>query len=310
LDPFLYLFDDYIWYLRTVNITYDIELKLLYAALKKMKVAPVVELVNHWLHSNKNSTAIMCTSLITRLATSVDPHAANTIIYITTPRIMINESYLAHAHVIKRDETGKKILYYFPRYTNEIQLPNPDLAVYNSPSLTFTVIEREGRRRSSVSRRNSRRREQEEQAAQVAWAAQPAQPAQHTPPTAMPRMGWTAAIPAPRFTPGYGYGLGYVPNPYKAGGSSCQQEGRAGRRTEAQAQAIQRHMRQGVQASRARTLLRFRGDATPCSPSGHTGRPKHSHGRTGAPELAHQRYAECPHPDCYPMASANLAERH
>jgi len=78
---------------------------LLYAALKKIKVAPVVELVR--LHSIKTSTAVMCTSLITRLAESIDPHAANTIVYITTPRIMINESYLSHAHVIKHDETGR-----------------------------------------------------------------------------------------------------------------------------------------------------------------------------------------------------------
>jgi len=95
-------------------------LKVLYVALKKIQVAHIVELVNHWLHSIKTSTTIMCTSLITRLAASVDPHDPNTIIYITTPRIMINESYLSHAHMIKRDKTGKKILYYFPRYTNEI----------------------------------------------------------------------------------------------------------------------------------------------------------------------------------------------
>jgi len=138
----------------------------------------------------------MCTSLITHLAASVDPHAATTIIYITTPRIMINESYLSHGHMIKRDEIGKKILYYFSGYTNEIQLPNPDLALYNSPLLTFTLIERKGGRKSSVSRRNSQRREQEEQAAQAARAAQvaqpapSAQPAQHTPPQAMLGMGW------------------------------------------------------------------------------------------------------------------------
>jgi len=166
-----------------------------------IKVAPIVELVNQWLHTIKTSTAIMCTSLITRLVANVDPHATNTIIYITTPRIMINESYLSHAHMIKRDKTGKKILYYFPGYTNEIQLPNPDLALYNSPSLTFTLIEREGGRRSSISRRNSQRREQEEQAAQAAQPAPSAQPAQHTPPPAMPGMGWTPAIPAPEFTP-------------------------------------------------------------------------------------------------------------
>ena len=51
---------------------------MLFAALKRIKVDPVVELVNHWLHSIKTLIAIMCTSLITRLAASVDPHAANT----------------------------------------------------------------------------------------------------------------------------------------------------------------------------------------------------------------------------------------
>ena len=121
-------------------------------------------------------------NISTRLAASVDPHAANTIIYITTPRVMINESYLSHAHVIKREEIGKKILYYFHEYTNKIQLPNPDLALYNSPLLTFTLTEREGGRRSFVSRRNSRRREQEEQATQAARAAKAAQP----PPSAQP----------------------------------------------------------------------------------------------------------------------------
>jgi len=139
---------------------------------------------------------------------------------------MINESYLSHAHVIKCDETGKKILYYFPGCTNEIQLPNLDFSLYSSPSLTFTLIEREGGHRSSVSRSNSRRREKEEQAAQAARVAQEeqpapsAQPAQYTPPPAMPGMGWTPAVPAPGFTPRYGYGTGYVPHPYEAGGSS------------------------------------------------------------------------------------------
>jgi len=38
-------------------------------------------------------------------------------------------------------------------------------------------------------------------------------------------MGWTHAIPAPGFTPMYGYGNGYVPHPYEAGGSSWQAGG-------------------------------------------------------------------------------------
>jgi len=34
----------------------------------------------------------------------------------------------------------------------------------------------------------------------------------------MPGIGWTPAIPTPGFTPGYGYGMGYVPHPYEARG--------------------------------------------------------------------------------------------
>jgi len=41
----------------------------------------------------------------------------------------------------------------------------------------------------------------------------------------MPGMGWTPAIPVPGFTPGYGYGMGYVSHPYEAGGSSWQTGG-------------------------------------------------------------------------------------
>jgi len=38
----------------------------------------------------------------------------------------------------------------------------------------------------------------------------------------MPEMGWTPAIPAPEFTPWYGYGMGYIPHSYEARGSSWQ----------------------------------------------------------------------------------------
>jgi len=41
----------------------------------------------------------------------------------------------------------------------------------------------------------------------------------------MPGMGWTPPIPAPGFTPAYGYGMVYVPHPYEAGGSSWQAGG-------------------------------------------------------------------------------------
>ena len=55
-----------------VHHVQDIELKVLYAILKEIQIAPVQELVKHWLNSFKTTTPIMCMSLITRLVASVD----------------------------------------------------------------------------------------------------------------------------------------------------------------------------------------------------------------------------------------------
>jgi len=48
-----------------------------------------------------------------RLAASVNPQAANSIVYLSSPRIMINERYLAQAHVIKRNASGNGFVFYF-----------------------------------------------------------------------------------------------------------------------------------------------------------------------------------------------------
>jgi hypothetical protein len=57
---------DYIRYIHHAK------LQLLYVILKKTKVAPVKEIYHHWIDTIKDTTPISCTSLITRLATSVD----------------------------------------------------------------------------------------------------------------------------------------------------------------------------------------------------------------------------------------------
>jgi len=122
-------------------------------------------------------------------------------------------------------------------------------------------------------------------------------------------MEWTPAIPTPRFTPGYDMVWDTFLTPTRL-------EVQTGRRVELVGARRRRPKRtrgiwgRGIQASRATTLLKFRGNATPCSPSSHTRRPQQSHGKTRAPKQADRRYAKCPHPDCYPMASADLAELH
>jgi hypothetical protein len=65
------------WIAMTLFPSHDIrwirapELKMLYAVVKKIKVAPIREIFHHWLDIIKNSTTVTCTSLITHIATGV-----------------------------------------------------------------------------------------------------------------------------------------------------------------------------------------------------------------------------------------------
>ena len=61
------------------------ELKLLYAIVKKIKVAPVKEMFNHWFETFKVSTLISYTSLVTRIATNIGVLEGQNVIYISTP---------------------------------------------------------------------------------------------------------------------------------------------------------------------------------------------------------------------------------
>jgi hypothetical protein len=61
------------------------ELKMLYAVVKKIKVAPIREMFHHWLDIIKNSTAITCTSLVTRIAAGVGVLDEGDVNYIENP---------------------------------------------------------------------------------------------------------------------------------------------------------------------------------------------------------------------------------
>ena len=73
-------------------------------------------------------------------------------VYISTPRIIINEHYLLQGHHLKHNE-ARKLVFFFPMYTNEIPLPNPNRHLYKSKELTFALESREEASRSSVSGR-------------------------------------------------------------------------------------------------------------------------------------------------------------
>ena len=72
--------------------------------------------------------------------------------YIYTPRSFIDVNYLIFGHTLKHTRDGS-LIFFYPGYTNEIRLPNPDYHLYNCRSLTFELRPAEAARRSSVSGR-------------------------------------------------------------------------------------------------------------------------------------------------------------
>ena len=100
---------------------------------------------------------VECTSLVTRIATSLGVLNWARFIYITTPRPSIDLAYLVQGHTLKSALDGS-IIFFFPGYVNEIPLPNPGLRLYKSRGYTFELQPIEAPRRSSVSGRMTRSR--------------------------------------------------------------------------------------------------------------------------------------------------------
>ena len=112
---------------------------------------------NHWFENFKVSTSISCTSLVTRIATNIGALEGQNVIYISTPRTIIDEHYLMQGHHLKYN-AARDLVFFFPGYTNEIRLPNPGLHLYSCHELTFPLESKEEARRSSVSGRVTRSR--------------------------------------------------------------------------------------------------------------------------------------------------------
>ena len=140
---------------QDIRFVYHVELQILYAMLKKIKIALVKEIFRHWLETFKASVSISCTSLVTHIASNIGVLDGKDVTYISTPCIDINEHYLMQGHHLKYDDAGN-LVFFFSGYTNEIPLPNLGFSLYKSPSLTFTLVEQEEACRSSVSSRATR----------------------------------------------------------------------------------------------------------------------------------------------------------
>ena len=113
---------------QDIRFVYHAKLQILYAMLKKTKIAPVKEMFKRQLERFKASTSISCVSLVTHIAANIGALDGQDVTYISTPHIDINEHYLMQGHHLKYDDAGN-LVFFFPGYTNEILLPNPELFV-------------------------------------------------------------------------------------------------------------------------------------------------------------------------------------
>jgi hypothetical protein len=78
-----------------IRVVHNTKMQILYAVIKKIKIAPIKEIFKHWLDLLKLfSTSISCTSFVTRIATSVGAMEDQDVDYILTPCIIIDEHYL------------------------------------------------------------------------------------------------------------------------------------------------------------------------------------------------------------------------
>jgi len=103
------------------------------------------------------SGLVECTSLVTRIATSLGVLNWARFSFITTPRPSIDLAYLVQGHTLKSAPYGS-IIFFFPGYVNEIPLPNPGFRLYKSRGYTFELQPIEVPRRSSVSGKMTRSR--------------------------------------------------------------------------------------------------------------------------------------------------------
>jgi len=169
------------------------ELRILYAMVNKIKIAPVQEMVRQWLGNFRMSGPVECTSLVTRIATSLGVLNWARFSFITTPCPSIDLAYLVQGHTLK-SAPDRSIIFFFPGYVNEISLPNPGLCLYKSRGYTFELQPAKVPRRSSVSGRMTSSRL------------------------------WNAAMDVPPLQPQVFHGYaGYAPTAGTAGPSSGQQ---------------------------------------------------------------------------------------
>ena len=98
---------------QDIRVVHNDKMKILYAMIKKIKIAPVKEIFHHWLELLKIfSTSISCTSLVTCIATGVGVMENQEVEYISTPCLIIDEHYLLQGHHMKHN-AARQLVFFF-----------------------------------------------------------------------------------------------------------------------------------------------------------------------------------------------------
>jgi hypothetical protein len=129
---------------------HDDELMILYTMVNKIKISIVKAMIKQWLRDFKMTGPIECTSLITRIASSMGILDENVIPFVEDPRVLIEESYLIYGHTLKKSPNDS-LIFFSLGYANGIPLPNAGYHLYNCQSLTVPLVPQEVACRHSVS---------------------------------------------------------------------------------------------------------------------------------------------------------------
>ena len=121
---------------RDVRIVRDDEMKLLYAAVNKIKVSPAKVMIKQWRDNFKMTGSVECTSLITRICQRAGALENSRITYLDAPRTLLDMQHLVQGHILKHGPRGS-IFYIVADGLDDIRLPNQEYHLYTCQELTM-----------------------------------------------------------------------------------------------------------------------------------------------------------------------------
>ena len=126
-------------------------MKLLYAAVNKIKVSPAKVMIKQWRDNFKMTGPVECTSLITRICERAGALQNSRITFLDAPRTLLDMQHLVQGHILKHGPRGS-IFYIVADGLDDIRLPNQDYSLYTCQELTMQPRRNDAPRASTSAR--------------------------------------------------------------------------------------------------------------------------------------------------------------